>query len=302
MAYNLDIREYSLDDLFNLFEIPSTIEIRPEHIRIAKQKVIMSHPDKSRLPPEYFIFYKKAFEMVVRYYENQNKTTQVLPTNKPIYEPISQNSNITNSQFSQNIQQTKNFNRKFNELFEKTEMIGKPDPKKNEWFRQSDNPYEQYQSKGISQMNETIERIKTQEKERAMALYRGVTPLTLGGGGHNLYDDIDDDDNEYICSDPFSKLKYDDLRKVHKDQTVLMVSEKDFNNIQTYSSVDQYKRERENGGVVKPMEKEIAEKWFLEEERKKQEIMMRKQHTSELKSMENMEKNKSVMASFLHIL
>ena len=297
MAYNLDIREYSLDDLFNLFEIPSTIEIRPEHIRIAKQKVIMSHPDKSKLPPEYFIFYKKAFEMVVRYYDNQNKTTQVLPTNKPIYEPISQNSNITNS----HIQQTKNFNRKFNELFERTEMIGKPDPKKNEWFRQQENPYEQYQSKGVSQMNETIERIKTQEKERAMALYRGVTPLTLGGGGHNFYDDIDDDDNEYICSDPFSKLKYDDLRKVHKDQTVLMVSENDFNNIQTYSSVDQYKREREKG-VVKPMQKEIAEKWFLEEERKKQEIMMRKQHTSELKTMENMEKNKSVLASFLHIL
>ena len=299
MAYNLDIREYSLDDLFNLFEIPSTIEIRPEHIRIAKQKVIMSHPDKSHLPPEYFIFYKKAFEMVVRYYENQNKTTQELPTKEPIYEPISQNANITKSQFSQNIQQTKNFNRKFNELFERTEMIGKPDPKKNEWFRQQENPFEQYQTQGVNQMNETLERIKSQEKERAMALYRGVTPLTLGGG-HNFYEDTEDE-NEYICSDPFSKLKFEDLRKVHKDQTIIMISENDLNNVQTYSSVDQYKREREKG-IVKPMEKKKAEKWFLEEEQRKQEIMMRKQHSSELKTMENMEKNKSIMASFLHIL
>ena len=284
MAYNLDIREYSLDDLFNLFEIPSTIEIRPEHIRIAKQKVIMSHPDKSGLPPEYFIFYKKAFEMVVRYYENQNKTTQELPTTEPIYEPISQNANISNSQmqFQLSQQQTKNFNQKFNELFERTEMIGKPDPKKNEWFRQQENPFEQYQTqvKNTSQMNETLERIKSQEKERAMALYRGVTPLRLGGGGHNFYEDTEEDENEYICSDPFSKLKFEDLRKVHKDQTVIMISENDLNNVQTYSSVDQYKREREKG-IVKPMEKEKAEKWFLEEERRKLEIMMRKHHTSE---------------------
>ena len=94
-------------------------------------------------------------------------------------------------------------------------------------------------------------------------------------------------------------MKYDDLRKVHKDQTVFMVSEKDMNNVKQYHSVDQYKREREN---VKPMEKEKAEKWFLEEEKRKQEMILRKQHTSELKTMANIEKNKSIMASFLRIL
>jgi hypothetical protein len=304
MTHNLDIHEYSLDDLFHLFEIPSTIEIRNEHIRLAKQKVMMSHPDKSGLPSEYFIFYKKAFEMIVRYYETQNKISHSVPIvsskdTEMIYEPISQNINISKSEFSQNIE-TKNFNRKFNELFEKNEMIGKPNSKKNEWFQQQENLFEQYQTQGVkntSQMNETLEKIKTQEKERAMSLYRGVVPLTLSNNGGGLYDE--EDDNEYICSDPFSKLKYDDLRKVHKDQTVFMISEKDINHVKQYHSVDQYKKEREN---VKPMEKEKAEKWFLEEERKKQEMMLRKQHTSELKTMANIEKNKSIMASFLRIL
>jgi hypothetical protein len=306
MAYNLDIREYSLNDLFSLFEIPSTIEIRLEHIRVAKQKVIMSHPDKSGLHPEYFIFYKKAFEMIVRYYESQNKITQNVPTvsskdTEMVYEPISQNPNITKSTFSQNLEKTKNFNEKFNDLFEKNEMITKPNNKKNEWFQQEENPFEQYQGiKNKSQINETLEKIKFQERERAMALYRGVVPLS-GSGGKNLYDDEEED--EYICSDPFSKLKYEDLRKVHKDQTVFMVSEKDMDNVKKYHSVDQYKRDRENNGQnIKPMEKEKAEKWFLEEERRKQEMMLRKQHTSELKTMENMEKNKSIMASFLRIL
>ena len=53
---------------------------------------------------------------------------------------------------------------------------------------------------------------------------------------------------------------------------------------------------------MKPMEKEKAEKWFREEERRKQERIMQKQHQSELKTMGNIEKNKSLMASFLRIL
>ena len=311
MAYNLDIHEYSLDDLFNLFEIPSTTEIRKEHIRIAKQKVMMSHPDKSRLPPEYFIFYKKAFEMIVHYYESQNRTEQVVPivSSKEMelnYDPIhSSHNNINTKNISTSSSSSKVFNKKFNELFEANEMMDKPDITKNEWFRQEENPFAQYSVNNAGQINQTLEQIKKQEKERAMALYRGVTPLNTGGSyGNKLYGDDDNDDSDgYICSDPFSKLKYDDLRKVHKDQTVFMVSENDLGNVKTYHSVDQYSREREKDrGMVKPMEKEKAEKWFQEEERRKQERIMQKQHQSELKTMENIEKNKSVLSSFLRIL
>jgi hypothetical protein len=304
--YNLDITEYTLDDLFNLFEIPLTTEIRKEHIRIAKQKVMMSHPDKSHLPPEYFIFYKKAFEMIVHYYETQNRTEQVVPIvsskeTELIYDPIHSSHN-TNTNIPKN---NKNFNKKFNELFEANDMISKPNIQKNEWFQKEENPFEKYAGsvKSVGQINQTLEQIKKHEKERAMALYRGVTPLNGNYSSNRLYEDDEDEINEYICSDPFSKLKYDDLRKVHKDQTVFIVSENDLGNIKTYHSVDQYSREREKDrGMVKPMEKEKAEKWFQEEERRKQERIMQKQHRSELKTMENIEKNKSVLSSFLRIL
>lgn len=306
-SYTLDIQDYSLDDLFNLFEIPSTTEIRKEHIRLAKQKVIMSHPDKSGLPSDYFIFYKKAFEMIVTYYESQNKISQDVPTitskeQEMVYEPISQNQNISKSDFSRNIQKTKQFNKKFNELFEKNEMIEKTNTKKNEWFHQEDNIYGGYSVQNTSQINNALEKIKKEEKERSMALYRGVTPLLSNSNscGKSFYDEEEDTD-EYICSDPFSKLKYDDLRKVHKDQTIFIISENDIQNTKTYKSVDEYSRSRDIG-MEKPMEKEKAERWFLEEEKKKQDVILRKQHTSELKMMQNMEKNKNIMASFLRIL
>jgi len=61
--HNLDVSMYSLDELLGLFDL--NYDITMDGIKKAKHKVLMLHPDKSRLPPEYFIFYKKAFEVVV---------------------------------------------------------------------------------------------------------------------------------------------------------------------------------------------------------------------------------------------
>lgn len=44
-----------------------------KQILAAKKKVLMTHPDKSKLPSEYFIFYKKAFEVVLNFYNENNK-------------------------------------------------------------------------------------------------------------------------------------------------------------------------------------------------------------------------------------
>jgi hypothetical protein len=70
-----------------------------------------------------------------------------------------------------------------------------------------------------------------------VTVYRGVQPLVSSTStATGLYNE-DEDKTVYVTSDPFSKLKYDDLRKVHKDQTVLAVGEEDFSNVK------QYKRE-----------------------------------------------------------
>ena len=71
-GHNLDIAMYSLQELLHLFNI-HTYEISREQILAAKKKVLMTHPDKSKLPSEYFIFYKKAFEVVLNFYNENNK-------------------------------------------------------------------------------------------------------------------------------------------------------------------------------------------------------------------------------------
>ena len=52
---DLDIQNYSLEEIMNLFKIPLNFDVGD--LKRAKKLVLMSHPDKSNLPSEYFLFY-----------------------------------------------------------------------------------------------------------------------------------------------------------------------------------------------------------------------------------------------------
>ena len=116
-AYNLDIHMYSLQELLGLFDLSYSITL--EDMKRAKKKVLMTHPDKSKLAPEYFLFYKKAFDIVVKFYENQNKQNQELSTEKRVYDAGQMSSNKEAQRtVSKNIQSMdkQKFNTTFNEL------------------------------------------------------------------------------------------------------------------------------------------------------------------------------------------
>lgn len=299
MQHHLDINDYSLGEVFDLFKIPSKTNITTEHIKQAKKITLSMHPDKSRLPDSYFLFYKKAFEIVVNYYDNQNKISQKVPTENEIkYEDLEKDMNEKEiAKQIQNRTAEKNFNKTFNTLFEEN-MREKPDPTKNEWFRQEEALFENVNIKSVGQMNATLEKIK--EKSQSMAIYKGVQFLNSSRtNGTNLYSDDLEDENEYITSDPFSKLKYEDLRKVHKDQTVFSISEKDMSKVPQYNSVDHYQKTRESSYT--PLEKTEAENILRFREKEMQEKMMQKQYQSDLRTLENIEKSKKVQATFLRI-
>jgi hypothetical protein len=117
--------------------------------------------------------------------------------------------------------------------------------------------------------------------------------------GSGFYEDEEADD-QYVSCDPFSKLKFDDLRKVHKDQTIFAVSERDIEKVPKYASVDHYNRERSKQ-MAAPLEKEEAEQLLSAQERQYRESMMKKEHAAKLRSMEYEQKNKSVLATFLRL-
>lgn len=296
-THNLNIHMYSLKEILDLFQLTYTIS--EEDMKRAKKKVLMLHPDKSRLSSDYFLFYKKAYEVVYQYYENQTKMNKVVPKEEVKYQPTKSDWNKSTDKKVTSVINTMSkteFNNKFNELFENN-MIDKPVKTQNEWFSQESPIYETTQQVSSKNMGQIFDTFK--ERQNGLTIYKGVQEMIINGGASRLYGDDDDDDNNYVCSDPFSKLKYDDLRKVHKDQTIFSVSEKDYTKVKKYQSVDHLNRER--GTQLSPMEKAGAERILATKNKMLQEQIMQKEYEAQLKTMHYAEKTKSVLSAFLHI-
>lgn len=294
--HNLDIHMYSLDELLGLFGLNYDLTI--QDLKIAKKKVVSVHPDKSRLDAKYFLFYKKAYEIIVQFYENQNKHKKTL-INDEVYDPGSQGglNDSTDKEIFKTINNMSkaSFQSKFNKMFEENNN-NKPDPTKNEWFTNENNQYEITEKVNTKNMGYALEKIK--EKQNTIVKYNGVESLYVNSdSGNKLYED---DDNGYVTTDPFGKLKFDDLRKVHKDQTVLMVSEKDIRNIPQYSSVDQYNRAR-GAQKISPLDKKEAEKILSQQNETYKQQIMQKEYESKLQVLKNEEKNKNILSKFLYL-
>jgi len=291
--HNLDVHMYNLKELLELFEIYD-YRIDLEQIKKAKRKVLMTHPDKSKLPSKYFLFYKKAFDIVYKFYDEQNKQNQTVE--KRSYKPIDEDPDDTNAvKMKINKVKTDKFQKEFNKLFEEN-MTTKIDTSKNDWFKKEDNDFKIDTPVNSGNMGQIFRQMKKNNQD--VMVYKGVQNMNYTTG-ESLYDD--EDDNAYCSGDIFGKLKYDDLRKVHKDNTIFDVCETDYNKVQGFNNIQQLQTAR-NTQNLNPMNEQRANHMMEENERLYREKMMNKQHQSSLKSMEYAEKNKQVMGSlFLRI-
>jgi len=303
--HNLNIHMYSFQEILDLFDL--SYDITQQDMKRAKNKVLMLHPDKSKLPADYFLFYKKALDIIFNYYQNNEKINKTVSKEKMDYSPaeIHDMNKSTTKKIKSTIGEMdpQEFQRKFNETFEKN--MKKEVSQVNEWFSKDEPVYDIKEKVMQNNMGMIMENIKKQNQ--GIIRYQGVQNMYSGGGvGTNLYDDVDGDDedgnnsNQYVTSDPFSKLKYDDLRKVHKEQTVFAVSESDFNKVEQYKNIEHLNQVR-NRDNLKPLDKTHAEKMLLEQDRILKEKMAQKQHKSFMKTQEYTEKNKTILSSFLQL-
>lgn len=297
--HNLNIHMYSLEELLGLFDL--TYDITLNDLKRAKKVVLMTHPDKSKLDSKYFLFYKQAFDVIVRFYDNQNKQSRQATPQNTVYNTNNINNNNdsqTNKKISSiiNDMSKQEFNSKFNDLFDKN-MTKKIDDSKNEWFRNEDSSYSSDVQVNSSNMGQIFNNIK--DKQSGMVKYRGVENIIANKSSNSSYHD-DDDDESYVSSDPFSKLKFDDLRKVHKDETVFSVSERDFDKVTKYASVDHFMRARSNQSTT-PLSKPESEQLLAQQEQLYREKMMKKEYSSNLQNMQYEEKNKAILSNFLRL-
>jgi hypothetical protein len=288
-THNLDINKYTLDELFSLFDLDYNLS--EDKMRAAKMKVLMIHPDKSRLPSNYFHFYKQAYEIVLNIYKQKSKSANQTTTYSS---SIGNNSNSEESSIDVS---KKVSNSKFNELYDQN-MSKKVDTSRFDWFKSDEPAIDDFSKRQVNPKNMGSELEAIKQKQAAMMIYKGVQEMRSGGG--TSYFDEDGESDEYVACDVFSKLKFDDLRKVHKDQTVFAVSENDLNKRTQYKSVDQFVRDRDSAGNA-PLSKNEASNLLERQQKEKEQIIMNKQHREYMLQREYEEKQKAVRAAFLQL-
>tara|TARA_Y100000389_G_scaffold7105_2_gene6890 strand:- start:2759 stop:3646 length:888 start_codon:yes stop_codon:yes gene_type:complete len=250
---DLEIDNYNLEDLLNLFNLD--INFDQSDLKTVKQIVLKTHPDRSGLDKSYFLFYGKAYKVLQNLYEFKNKKNTNLNKEKSKIDYLALSDEDKGKKLLvENLKNTKKnneFNKWFNEVWEKVNI--KDEDGYGDWFTSNDD-LEETSIKSVRHMHEKI----TQKKENLSQIVRKSDINEICSIGDT--NELDSSKPEYYSSNLFSKLQYDDLKKSYTE-TVIPVSNDDYENKQKFSNVNQLTNFRNNQNLD-PLSKKDEELYF----------------------------------------
>ena len=264
MDLDLDINNYELTDILNLFKLPVMFD--DKHLKQAKVTVLRMHPDKSNLPKEYFLFFTKAYKILYEIYKVRFPDAKKYKEDKFSYTAIIErelNQNKSKTAHSaedreyhkseeeayKKIQKmdASKFNTWFNEKFDKFRLHDEEqDNGYEDWFRgvskEGDEENEVYEPQEMggswAERNAKIEQKKAKLRNKmALIQHNEIQTANSSGGGGGYYGLGREAPQEY-SSGLFSSLQYEDLKKAHTE-SVIPVTLEDYDNRKKYTSTNE---------------------------------------------------------------
>ena len=297
VTVDLDISNYNLEDILRLFQVPENFN--EADLKRAKQQVLRLHPDKSRLDPKYFLFYSKAYKTLYSIWEfNNKKTNKTMNTEEYIPLDTSEENKrkALNSFFDSNksLKDTNNFNKWFNEQFEKQKVSKEEDEEGYGSWLKSNEDVDETQITNMRAMNEHIE--KRKKDVRALTLHRGVSDMTSQGiGASNLLDGP----QENYSSDMFSSVGFQDLKQAHVE-SVIPVTNDDYKNVPKFRNVNDYVTHRNTQNTT-PLSELQAQEYLAQREKHESTMSTRRAYELAKQTEVAQEKNKAFWGSIMKI-
>ena len=224
------------------------------------------------MPPEYFRFYSQAYKKVYFIWKFKSSTKD---NNLKTYEEIASDEKIGHfsnhkkdklSDFlsSNHLKDGKNFNKWFNEQFEKNKIQNEEETNGyGEWLKSNEDVDDEKRI-SYTQMGEEIE--KKKQQVRSLVVHKGIDEFYSGFGGAS---NLTGDSPECFGSGLFSSLQYEDLRKAHVE-SVIPVTMDDYNNVKKFKNLNEYNNYRNSQDIVPLSELQAAE--YLNNKNKYEEI------------------------------
>ena len=294
MSVDLDINNYNLEDILNLFRIP--INFDEKDLKRAKQVVLKTHPDKSGLDSKYFLFYSKAYKMLYSVWDFRKKGDVNKASSNTNYENVDKfseedkkkildnlfKSDNTKTKFKTNI----DFNNWFNEQFEKNKIYNENEESGyGDWLKTNE---------GLDEINPNVsaatmktEFDKKKSNIRALVVHKDVSELN-SWNSINASELTREGPGEF-SSDLFSRLPFQDLQKAHTE-TVIPVTDEDYDNVPKFKNVNEYLNHR-NKVDIKPLSEQQALEYLNQQNDRESEKAVRRAY--ELAKQSEIAKQKS---------
>ena len=268
---DLNIDRYSREDLYKLFGFKSSIILTENNMKEAKKIVLKTHPDKSHLDNKFFVFFGKAYNKLKEIYEFQNKTHKKNNDTNEYFD--SQNGEVLDKMFNtkEHLKDPKNFNNWFNEQFEKHKL---EDPHENgygNWLKSDEDIVFTPQNINKDSMNREMEKRKKEIK--SLTEYKGVSNtffLSSAGGSALMEYNSNFTSGSLFTGGGGGGMGYTDLRQAYVE-SVIPVTEDDFNKVQKFKSVNEYKIHRDSVNVTPLSKEETMHQLYQQEKDTNQE-------------------------------
>jgi hypothetical protein len=240
--FDMNLDNYGLQDILALFKV--SYNFNENDLKQAKKMVLQTHPDKSQLPKEYFIFFTAAFKILLSIYQFRNRSTAKDKVTTYTTNDLVDNDETT-LQMVNNLKDKKNFNKVFNELFDKFNIKDEDAAGGyGDWLKSEEDV--DARSTTFAEMNNNFE--KKKKEISALVPIHDLKELGVGGSGYELTGRRP----EYYSSDVFSNnLPYEDLRKAHVE-SVIPVTQEEYLRRPKYKNVEELQRDRAYNDV-KPL-------------------------------------------------
>jgi len=262
---DLDIENYELEDILNLFKLQYNFV--EADLKRAYRMALKLHPDKSGLDAEYFRFYMKAYKIVENIFNFRNRKK------KCAYDAVynARETDISEDKavllHSLNGKSIKEFNKWFNEQFEKVKVNDdENDSGYGKWIKENE-VSETNEKVSLSEFGRVFEKKKTECK--ALVKYDGVQDVVDSGGYNLVRDKV-----ENYSSGLFSKLSYEDFKKAHTE-TVVPVTREDYEKKEKFSSLEMYKRHRDSQNTAPPSLQQ-SRRYLAERDKNENELHARR--------------------------
>jgi len=251
-ALDLEIENYELEDILELFKIYST-DFTEADLKKSKQIVLKTHPDKSNLPADYFLFFSKAYKKLYSIWEFRCKSEKNPNNENTEYSEVSLNHSeeekreLLDTFFdsNKNLKKSKDFNKWFNKEFEKNKITTEAQEKGyGDWLKSEESQFQDFERTNESNMADNFAKLK--RDVRAVTLFQEVQDISsYGGRGGQGFSDLSLGAPQKYNSDLFSSLQYQDLHQAHTE-TVIPVTEEDYENVPKFGSMNDYMTYRDN--------------------------------------------------------